>query len=165
MKMACAPRCGVEPACARLIAVACGHRLRHGTGWAGSYLVCSKVCVVGSSKPTSLSRGEGCVWVVGCSWELDGWGWWWEKTTPNCVAVWLDHTDRQMLEYLSNPSNPSQTHVVGTGWVRVTNLHPVPAPAVTHSTNPHRFINPWHSLTLINWIGLVHWSLWSCNLY
>jgi len=50
--MACAPRCGVEPAGACLIAVVCGHRLRHGTGWAGSYLVCSEVCMVGSTQPT-----------------------------------------------------------------------------------------------------------------
>jgi len=46
--MACALRCGVEPAGACLIAVACGHHLRRGTGWAGSYLVCSEVCVVRS---------------------------------------------------------------------------------------------------------------------
>jgi len=51
IKTVCAPRCGVEPAGAHLIAVACGHRLRRGTGWAGSYLVCSEVCMVGSTQP------------------------------------------------------------------------------------------------------------------
>ena len=70
-------------------------------------------------------------------------GWWrrWKKTMPRalCGRVWLNHTDRQV------PQDPS-TRVAGTGWVRVANSQPVPAPAVTCSTNPHGFVNPWHSL-------------------
>ena len=48
-----------------------------------------------------------------------------------------------------------QTHVAGMGWVRVANSHLVPAPAVTCSANPHRFVNPWHSLSMANVLGWV----------
>jgi len=203
--MACAPRCGVEPAGARLIAVACGHRLCRGTGWASSYLVCSEVCMVGSMQPTwkeveralvgvqKRGMSENGPWVMARSRDTPDTNWASHLGPPlcsschtpqsskikqahiplqrggACVGGWLQLGARWVMGgeggggrkphqivlpcdlitltgKCRNTCQTRQTHVVGMGWVRVTNSHPVPAPAVTCSTNLHGFINPWHSL-------------------
>ena len=39
-----------------------------------------------------------------------------------------------------------QTHATGAGFWGVTICQPAPAPMTTCDCNPHRFVNPWHSL-------------------
>jgi len=105
-----------------------------------------------------LERGETCVgrWLqlgVSCMMGIEGGG----RRKP-CQGYCVAACD--LITLTGKCQKTHQTHVAGMGWVRVTNSHPIPTPAVTCSTNPHGFINPWHSLALshqpIYWLGWLN---------
>jgi len=114
--------------------------------------LCSSCHIPWSSKikpaHIPLERGGACVgrWLqLGVSWVMGVEGGGGRKPHQGyCVAAC------DSITLTGKCRKTRQTHVTGMGWVRVTNSHPVPAPAVTHSTNPHRFVNLWHSLFIIN---------------
>jgi len=121
------------------------------TNWA-SHLgppLCSSCHTPQSSKIKQahipLQRGGACVgsWLqLGARWVMGGEGGGGRK--PHQIVLPCDLIT--LTSKCRNTCQTRQTRVTGTGWVRVTNSHPVPAPAVTRSTNPHGFVNPWHSL-------------------
>ena len=80
-----------------------------------------------------------CVPCCSCLTCCTGILWW-------AMAFMLKTAACDSITLTSKSQATCQTHVMGMGWDRATNLQPIPTPAGTRGTNPHGFTNLWHSL-------------------